>query len=1290
MENKKTTPLTQKISFEDLTPNTDVDISNYKAALDHAFLDSDLRNIAITGPYGAGKSSILQTYLKQDGSLKNKFIRISLSHLQPTRNGTPIADSKLKKDAPEVNADEPHEDTHDVTQIEQMLEGKILNQMIHKLPANVVNTAGFHSIRLDQEMPSKTFHFGSTILVTLFLVCFFVPFLYVHFAPASIKSDFSMISYETFIILYLIFIALSAVLVAITYKHPKFLRNTIRHIHHVKVQGNEIELFQDSDSPYFDKYLDSILFMLSNSGKQYFIFEDIDRFDTTLIFERLKEINELVNEQESQQESPKDKSVIKFIYLLRDDIFINKERTKFFDFIIPVIPVTNTSNSSDQLKKILNTYHLDETVNPDLVRGLGFYIEDLRLIKNIANEYRIYYRALVKSNNLDPNKLLAMITYKNLFPKDFSELQKQHGYVHFLLSNDGKNIFTDRAAEAIRLEKEQLQADHAMQTQEIAQSKEELIWAMISHYKDNSSRTYSRVSVPVIGSNYTIEQLEKFLVNSGWYLPQNIEDYNKRKALIQSKENDSKQDYFKQLKEYDDRINAIKISSFTDLATRYPRILNQMFKENERDNNDRIIFYDCLRDNEYFGLLKYLLINGYIDESYGEYTSYFYGEFLTNDDQRFIMNVHNNGMPLWDIPLTNVKIIIKNISSNEFERPCVLNYDLIHHLLIDANNGDPSASNISDTLSRLFSNFQGDYFPYANQYINKADNYLYFGLILLKALPESYANLRIDDPEHMEQLVYAVITHFGKEDLDNINSVNNQALTTYINSNPDFLKVAGSVKDPMINKLISQFELLKVSFHAINPTGVSENLLHAVFENSLYDLNGQNLLVLFVNIAKYDKNTAITEPLTCLKKLSDDSQFSKLCKPWTEDMPAFIDSAVSNIKTYEKSDLKFSDQPEILQELMNNDSIEKSRRRDYISNVLPQHIPTLANIDTKMWKTLVDNDVLSHSEENIHTYVNLFGMDDHLIGSINKYYGDCLDVRKTDNDDIHQFVVNKISSQNGIHNQVYTSLLKAIQAKIKDIAPICELQNEDKIAILVSNHFLAMNKGIFDFIAENYPDQTIPYIKSDYAGFRKSMENGNIIIPAEFVNTLIEDQTISDQDKIAFIDASDGKLELLSHMNLSDEVKCHIIETNLDSAEIPSILEKYDKFSEKVQNEIIQLYPEYEEAFTTPEALKNWNLMLDICQSKNIEDPYKAILAAKLASSINKEQLLQLMSGMENSGYSQILKKGDYRNVAIPHAEENNTLLQELKNFGYLKDYSPIDIGYHIERNNKKDSAPSK
>lgn len=42
-----------------------------------------------------------------------------------------------------------------------------------------------------------------------------------------------------------------------------------------------------------------------------------------------------------------------FVYAIRDDMFKDSERTKFFDFIIPVIPIINSTNSSESLLEML-------------------------------------------------------------------------------------------------------------------------------------------------------------------------------------------------------------------------------------------------------------------------------------------------------------------------------------------------------------------------------------------------------------------------------------------------------------------------------------------------------------------------------------------------------------------------------------------------------------------------------------------------------------------------------------------------------------------------------------------------------------------------------------------------------------------------------------------------------------------------------------------------------------------------------------------------------------------------
>ena len=61
-----------------LTPNAGIDISSYDEAFNYVFQNSDIRNIAITGSYGSGKSSLIESYKKKHGE-KHSFMQISLA-----------------------------------------------------------------------------------------------------------------------------------------------------------------------------------------------------------------------------------------------------------------------------------------------------------------------------------------------------------------------------------------------------------------------------------------------------------------------------------------------------------------------------------------------------------------------------------------------------------------------------------------------------------------------------------------------------------------------------------------------------------------------------------------------------------------------------------------------------------------------------------------------------------------------------------------------------------------------------------------------------------------------------------------------------------------------------------------------------------------------------------------------------------------------------------------------------------------------------------------------------------
>ena len=65
----------------------------------------------------------------------------------------------------------------------------------------------------------------------------------------------------------------------------------------LNLNGNEIEIFEESDDSYFDKYLNEVLYLFENADADVIVFEDMDRFNANKIFERLREVNTLANIQ---------------------------------------------------------------------------------------------------------------------------------------------------------------------------------------------------------------------------------------------------------------------------------------------------------------------------------------------------------------------------------------------------------------------------------------------------------------------------------------------------------------------------------------------------------------------------------------------------------------------------------------------------------------------------------------------------------------------------------------------------------------------------------------------------------------------------------------------------------------------------------------------------------------------------------------------------------------------------------------------------------------------------------
>ena len=108
-----------------------------------------------------------------------------------------------------------------------------------------------------------------------------------------------------------------------------FVQKTVKSLSNSKLnklnlKNGEIELKENKeDTSVFNKHMDEIVYFFEVTDYNVVIIEDLDRFDNTDIFLKLREVNQLLNQSNSVGRK------VTFIYAVKDDMFFDEERTKF-------------------------------------------------------------------------------------------------------------------------------------------------------------------------------------------------------------------------------------------------------------------------------------------------------------------------------------------------------------------------------------------------------------------------------------------------------------------------------------------------------------------------------------------------------------------------------------------------------------------------------------------------------------------------------------------------------------------------------------------------------------------------------------------------------------------------------------------------------------------------------------------------------------------------------------------------------------------------------------------------
>lgn len=126
-----------EFKFNKLTPLNDVDIdASHEAAMNYALEDKGIKNVAISGNYGSGKSSFIETYKSKNGSFKP--LHISLAHFSSLNHLENRSNAQLEIFQGRI------ENSDSLEQI-NIIEGKIINQLLHQIDAKYIPMTIFKS-----------------------------------------------------------------------------------------------------------------------------------------------------------------------------------------------------------------------------------------------------------------------------------------------------------------------------------------------------------------------------------------------------------------------------------------------------------------------------------------------------------------------------------------------------------------------------------------------------------------------------------------------------------------------------------------------------------------------------------------------------------------------------------------------------------------------------------------------------------------------------------------------------------------------------------------------------------------------------------------------------------------------------------------------------------------------------------------------------------------------------------------------------------------------------------------
>ena len=951
------------------------------------------------------------------------------------------------------------------------------------------------------------------------------------------------------------------------------------------------------------------IFLKRQSIELYFL-KILDRLEDPSIFIHLRELNTLLNNYDGI------KGRIVFVYAIRDDIFTDTDRTKFFEFIIPVIPIINSTNSGEIFLQKLEESEkkgIVHEISQEFILDVSPYVEDMRILQNIYNEF-IVYKETIRTDQelkLSDETMMALIIFKNLYPREFAELQMERGVVKQAFED--KQRYISEQCMQWRNEIDELTQKLEKYHDDCLEQVKELKTAMLGAMVDWQGIPYSikknywdKYSVSkIMEDSFELLQLAELkdveIEYYTWSSYQSVKSVNNFQEVFKR--------YYERIKNFqfvqEKGVSSIK-GEIEDLKKNIHELSGWSLKKLIEKFGVHNVLSEKVVENK---LLVFMLRRGYIDEKYANYINYFKGTSITKEDMNYILAVKNMEKLPYNYNLTKVGMVIQRLQPYEFEQKSIFNFILLEYLLSEENDDKKRMILINQLSDRTVESWE-----FIDEFIEQTQYKARLIQLLALCWPDMWNDIVQNISITYERKIFylqLLIDNVDTKRLFELNDNNN--MSGFIEENPDILQQLSSIQD---QKVISLIEILGIIFTNVSIENVSEEVLRYVFENQYYELND----TMIRRIVEFENDTMLsgldTRNYTTIISLG----YEPLIKYIQENLKQYVKGIILTPNNT-KEDVK--QVMDLLERMLENDPEETKICLELVNHeeICVDDISECCgkfdsdfDKDVKiLWDELLDKEKVSLKWENIKCYWDRYKITQELLQYIetNSEQLACLKNQCLKKEFAEEFITSAID------DSAFEKLLPQLELEF-DI-PI-ETVEKQKVEILIKKKYIPFDIKKYDEIKEVYPDLCPDFILYNQAEYMEVMEK----IPMG--ETLLETLLLS-----SVLDSSNA------------EVLLNVFGENYMTTHIAQYLLQIDvKISISVFNTA-------------------WTYLLT--------DEIKNKLMLKYCSILNAPDFEECFSELSKI-YPKFGDRSKRHNAEMANTNENKKLADRLKEVGYITSYT--------------------